>query len=224
MVLQLMKITCYTDEEFQTPFEDPSSYSLMINPDTIKQQRTIDYNSVQAPDTSSSSQKFKSSPSDKLSFDIVIDCTGVVDPKRTSMFKEVTALENIVSKYNGEIHRPNFVSIQWGSNPPFKGVLTSFDVSYTLFRPDGSPLRAKISLSFNSYVSPKTAARQNNNASPDVTHLVDVEQGVTLPQLCQQVWKNSNYYVQVAKYNDLNKFRNMEGTEQLIFPPIIQPS
>ncbi|MBI3134484.1 MAG: hypothetical protein HYZ14_07375 [Bacteroidetes bacterium] len=221
--LELLKITGYTDEEFKNAFRS-SPYTVMINPETIKRQRAIEYNEQQAPDSSSASQKYKSTPSEGISFDIVIDCTGVVDSKRTNMVKEISLLESIIFTYNGKIHRPNFVKIQWGKDITFKGVLKSFDTQYTLFKPDGSPLRAKVSLSFSQYISPSTVKKLDKPESPDVTHMVAVVEGVTLPQMCQQVWNDDSYYVQVARYNDLNKFRNLKGIQSLIFPPIIQPS
>jgi len=221
--LELMKITGYTDEEFQSAFSG-QPYSVMINPDSIKWNRSIEYNEQQSPDSSSPAQKYKSTPAEKLSFDIVIDCTGIVDKKRTDMSAEMDALVKIIYTYNGDIHRPNFVKIQWGKSTTFKGVLTSMDTSYTLFRPDGSPLRAKLSLSFTQYISSKTACMANNQKSPDMTHLVNVVEGMSLPQLCQNVWSDDAYYVQVAKYNGLDKFRNLKDIKQLIFPPIVQPA
>lgn len=219
--LEPMKITGYTDEEFLNAFPgDP--YSFMINPDTVKLQRSIEYNEQQAPATSSASQKYKSTPSDKLNFDIVIDCTGIVDAQRTTMSDEITALETIIYTYNGTIHRPNFVKIQWGSSLTFKGVLTSFDISYTLFKSDGSPLRAKISLAFSQYVSAKTETKITAPQSPDLSHIVNVTEGKTLPQLCLQVWNDESLYIPVAKFNKLNKFRDISRIRSLVFPPIVK--
>jgi hypothetical protein len=217
--LELMKITGYTDEEFQNKFSG-NPYSFMINPDNIKIQKGIEYNEQQAPATSSASQKYKSTPSDKLNFEIVIDCTGIVDPKRIDMAKEIKSLETIIYTYNGKIHRPNFVKIQWGQNITFNGVLNSIDISYTLFKPDGSPLRAKISLSFSQYISPKTVTMTDGPESPDLTHIVNVTEGMSLPQLCLQIWDDDSHYIQVAKFNNLNKFRNLNGINKLIFPPL----
>ena len=189
MSLEYMKITGYKDEDFSKPVSgDP--YNLMINPESIKWNRTIEYNEQQPIDTSSTSQKYKSTPSDNLSFDIVIDCTGVVDNKRTDLSKEIQALEDIVYTYNGEIHRPNFVKIQWGNNLVFYSVLKSFDTTYTLFKPDGSPLRAKISLSFGKYISSDKRAKEDNESSPDITHMVEVVEGESLPQLSEKVWNS----------------------------------
>ena len=221
--LELMKITGYTDENFQQAFAG-QPYTVMINPDNIKWQRGIEYNEQQAPNTSAPSQKYKSTPVEKLNFDITIDCTGIVDSKRVDMAVEISALESIIYTYNGSIHRPNFVKVQWGKSLVFKGVLKSMDTSYTLFKPDGSPLRAKLSLGFSEYISPETVEQADGKQSPDITHLVNVVEGNTLPQLCQKIWNNDSYYVQVAQYNDLNKFRNLKGGQKLIFPPIIQPT
>ena len=220
--LELLKLTGYTDENFSSPISG-QPYSVMINPDSIKWNHSVEYNEQQPPGTSSPSQKYKSTPCQKLSFDIVIDCTGIIDSTRTDMATEINALETIVYTYNGSIHRPNFVTIQWGQNISFNGVLTTFDTNFTLFRPDGSPLRAKVSLSFSQYISPSTVTKLDAPESPDLTHLVIVTQNTTLPQLCQQVWNDESLYVQVAKYNGLNKFRNLKGGTKLLFPPVKQP-
>lgn len=136
------------------------------------------------------------------------------------MAKEITALEAIIYTYNGKIHRPNFVKVQWGQNITFNGVLDSIDISYTLFKPDGSPLRAKISLSFSQYISPETVTMVDAPQSPDLTHIVTVSEGMSLPQLCLQTWNDDSLYIQVAEFNGLNKFRNLNGISKLIFPPV----
>lgn len=219
--LQLLRITAYTDEEFQNSFKG-KPYTVMINPEALKWDRSVEYNEKQSPDSSSASQKYRSTPSEKISFDIVIDCTGIVDSKRIDLTAEINLLESVVYTYNGEIHRPNFVKIQWGKDLVFKGVLTTFETSYTLFKPDGSPLRAKVSLAFSEYKSPSTVKKEDKQESPDVTHLVKVQEGDTLPGLCSKVWNDNSLFVQVAAYNGLNKFRNLKGIDNLLFPPIIR--
>ncbi|MCH9659509.1 MAG: hypothetical protein K0U54_01215 [Bacteroidetes bacterium] len=219
-------LTGYKDENFLTKVsEKPDEYKVMINPESIKWSRKIDYSEEEVePGSMAPSQPYKDTPNDVLSFDIVIDCTGIVDSDRLDMKTEIANLESVVFTYNGEIHRPNYVKIQWGDNLMFNSVLKTFDTTYTLFKPDGSPLRAKISLSFGEYISPSNVKKEEGDESPDVSHLVTTTHGDTLPQLCVNVWNDPTYYVQVAKYNSLNKFRNLDPGEQLVFPPIIQPT
>lgn len=218
--LQLLRIMAYEDEDFQNAFKG-KPYTVMINPESLKWDRSVEYNVKQSPDSSTASQKYRSTPSEKLSFDIIIDCTGIVDSKRVDLTAEINLLEKTVYTYNGKIHRPNFIKVQWGKNLVFKGVLTTFDTSYSLFKPDGSPLRAKVSLAFSEYISPETVKKEDKKESPDVTHLVNVVEGDTLPGLCQKIWSDNSFFVQVAEYNGLNKFRNLKGVKNLLFPPII---
>jgi nucleoid-associated protein YgaU len=57
--------------------------------------------------------------------------------------------------------------------------------------------------------------------SADMTHMITVVEGDTLPQLAEKIYGDSSYYEQVAAYNNLNKFRNLKPGSQLIFPPIV---
>ncbi len=215
--LEYMKITGYEDNDFQN--EVGSAYEMMINPDTLKWQKSIDYNSLQAADSSAPDLKYKSTPSATLGFDVVIDATGIVDSKRVDLATEVQNLENTVYAYQGKSHRPNFVKIQWG-NIVFECVCKTFNTNYTLFKPDGTPLRAKITLSFTEYVSPSRRKKLEGKESPDITHSVQVKEGDSLPSLCNKTWGDPFLYVQVAEFNGLNKFRGLKSGELLIFPPI----
>lgn len=216
--LQLMKIYGYDDGQYK---KKNSEYIVMINPESLKWDREIMYNEQQAPDSGGSSKKYKYTPGYKLSFDIIIDGTGVVDSSRTNCMKEIKALQNVVYTYKGKTHRPNFVVIHWGGDITFHGVLTNFDTNYTLFKPNGSPLRAKISLKFSSYTDPVKLAKEEAKKSPDMTHLVEVVDGDTLPSLCENVWTDPLQYVNVAEFNGLNKFRKLKSGTKLVFPPLI---
>ncbi|MFT5890106.1 MAG: hypothetical protein ACI9Y7_000195 [Dokdonia sp.] len=223
MGLEFLKMTAFIDGSFMKPSDDIPIYTVMINPNSIKWNRKITYSNKQPLDSSTSSQKYRSTPSVELNFDIIIDCTGVVDASRLDMSTEIRDLELVVYTYNGKIHRPNYVRIQWGQGQIFDSVLKSFNTEYTLFKPNGDPLRAKVSLSFGEYIAPKKAKKKEKKKSPDITHLVEVIEGENLPQLSSKIWETPNYYIQVAQYNDLNKFRNLKGGLELVFPPIIKP-
>lgn len=54
-----------------------------------------------------------------------------------------------------ELHRPPTVTISWGSLL-FTGVIEAFAVSFTMFLPDGTPVRAVVALEFRSFESVPT--------------------------------------------------------------------
>ena len=213
-----LAITSYSDNACQSK---QGTYQAMLNPEKINYRRSIDYNEQQAPGSSAPSQKYKATPPTSLSFDLTIDCTGVVDAKRTDLSEELKNLRDVVYDYHGNVHRPYFVIIRWGIGETFKGVLTSIDTTYSLFDPDGVPLRATVSLSFKSYLDPKAVAQEEDNSSPDLTHRVPVVAGDTLPLISNRIYGDPTYFVQLAAINKLDKLRTLTPGTVLIVPPLV---
>ncbi len=212
-----MKIVAYSDETFSSQIGD---YELMLNPDKMQWGRNIQYNQETAL-AGEASIKYSKTAAETLSFEIVIDCTGVVDSKRVDLPGEIAQLSKIAYDYNGDIHRPNYLIINWGGGLAFRCVLTSMNTNYSFFKPDGTPLRARISLAFSSYIDLKTLANKENKRSPDMTHRIAVVEGDNLAQISQRIYQTPAYTVQLARYNGLNKFRQLQAGQTIIAPPLI---
>ena len=200
---------------------DGNCFEVMINPAAFKHNHSICYNKSSVPGKSADEVKFnKLLPSD-ISFEIVIDGTGVVrSPLLIDDVKtQIKKLSDVVYKYNGENHEPNHVKILWGDFILY-GRLTSLSTDYTLFKPSGEPLRAKVSLAFKGFASSKEEEAKANKSSPDLSHIIEVRAGDTLPLLCYQIYKDCSYYMQVARINNLTNFRALKPGTKLHFPPL----
>jgi nucleoid-associated protein YgaU len=126
---------------------------------------------------------------------------------------------------NGKSHRPNFLRILWGNvsfgnQNCFDCTLSEVQIDYTLFAPDGKPLRAKINAKFDSYIEDERRVKKEGRTSPDVTHLRKVTAGKTLPLMTDDIYGDQSYYLQVAKANGLINFRKLKANADLRFPPI----
>ena len=84
-------------------------------------------------------------------------------------------------------------------------------VEYQMFKPNGVPLRAKITLSFKGFTDPAQESQVANRSSPDLTHIVTIKEGDTLPLLCDEIYRDSKYYLKVAKANNLVDVRNLKA-------------
>ena len=91
---------------------------------------------------------------------------------------------------------------------------------YTLFKPSGEPLRVKIKLSFGGFMSKGEEAKKANRSSPDLTHHIEVRAGDTLPALCYRIYRDSSYYTEIARINNLTSFRTLQPGTRLSFPPL----
>jgi nucleoid-associated protein YgaU len=121
--------------------------------------------------------------------------------------------------YDGQIHSPNFIQLAWGTLI-FNCRLSTLNISYTLFKPDGTPLRAKADVTFIEYRNQQQIAKQENKQSADLSHLVTVKGGDTLPLLCYRIYGSSVYYAEVARINGLSGFRKLVAGEKILFPPL----
>lgn len=204
--------------------EPAVSFTVMINPADFKHSCGIAYDKQKAQGEAAADPKFSAVDDEKVSFAIVLDGTGVVPPSTPGEARKdvktcLADLNKVVYQYVGSKHEPPHVRLLWGTLI-FFGRLESMSVNYTLFKPSGDPLRAKVDLSFVGAMSKKEAELVSNRSSPDLSHRVLVREGDTLPLLCDRIYGDSGYYLDVAAFNRLADFRRLRPGTQLHFPPL----
>ena len=69
-------------------------------------------------------------------------------------------------------------------------------------------------------MSKEEEALRANRSSPDLSHIIEVKAGDNLPMLCYQVYKDSAYYLDVARVNGITNFRDIRPGTKLHFPPL----
>ncbi len=222
-VKKKLKISpCTVDASGNITVDKGTSFEVMLNPSSYKQSYSIVYNKKEAIGQLGSDTKFSGIKPETVNFEFVIDGTGVVELpifSSSDVKTQVKELTDIVHKYDGKKHEPNHIQVLWGSLI-FYGRLESMSVDYTLFKPSGKPLRAKIELTFSEFQSKEEEGLRANKSSPDLSHLIEVKAGDTLPLLCYRVYKDSSYYPEVAKINNITNFRDIKPGSKLHFPPL----
>ena len=225
MLSKLTITPCNLDDKGNVTGPDTSkTYTARINPSNYARHFDINYNNKRPPGTPAMQPKYNTSGEKNIDFDIIIDGSGVVPPTSANSTAvdvdgQLDDLKKVVFTLNGSEHQPNTVMLAWGSFK-FVGKLKSMKVDYTLFKPSGVPLRAKINLNFIQYSGPKETAVKANTSSPDLTHSIEFKAGDTLPLLCFRVYKDSAYYLEVARVNGIDNFRNIKPGTRLNFPPL----
>lgn len=103
----------------------------------------------------------------KLDISLLLDGTRAIDGKQIEVSCEIAALRSLAFAYHGQIRSPYYVQVTWSSFV-FQGRLTTFNVTYTLFRPDGTPVQAKVDLSFVSLTDNPTLPLLADNQPSDL--------------------------------------------------------
>lgn len=215
---------CTVDDSGNVTVDDGASYETMLNPSTYSHSRSIGYSKKKVLGQLGSDTKFSDIQPEKINFDILMDGTGVVSQPTAGndspdVKTQIKKLNDIVYKYDGVHHEPNHVRILWG-DLIFFGRLESLSIDYTLFKPSGEPLRAKVKLSISSFMSKEEEGLRANRSSPDLSHQIEVKAGDTLPMLCYRVYKDCSYYLEVAKINSITNVRDIKPGSKLHFPPL----
>lgn len=210
-------------EDGSMTIDRSTSFTAMLNPAEFKHKREIRYNTRPTLGQVGSDTRFSAVQPDTVSFSLLIDGTGVVPVRAEDANKEVSdhvkTLYDVVYKYDGEEHEPDHVRLLWGTLILY-GRLQSMSVQYTLFKPSGDPLRCKVDLEFVGFMSTREAELAANRSSPDLSHLIEVRDGDTLPLLCSRIYGDPAYYPEVARHNHLGGFRDLRPGMLLHFPPL----
>jgi len=215
-MLEKMLIKAYEQADFSGDAID--QFEAYLNPHELTIAYEMEYDSAQGSGTTGSRMEFKKVKPGDMSLTFFIDGTGAngvaIDvQQRVEKFQAVTG-------YNGNIHRPNYLKVVWGTLQVKRCVLKSASIAYKLFKPDGVPLRAVVTANFTDTADDETRVALARDESPDLTHQRVFKAGDSLPLLCYQIYHDSSYYLEVARANNLDDFRNIKAGTRLYFPPL----
>jgi LysM repeat protein len=211
-----MIIKAYAHPDFTG---ERGQYTVRVNPEQYSQDYAVSYGEQGAAGGGNVPLQFKYMAPPTMNFELLFDATGAIPNSAADLTAELQSFLAIVYNYQGTIHEPYYLKVFWGTLA-FGARLTSLKLEYTLFRPDGSPLRAKASVSFKNYVDPATLAKLEDKKSADLTHVLTVKAGDTLPRLCHHIYGDATLYPKVAAANGLTHFRNLRPGMRLVFPPL----
>jgi Contractile injection system tube protein/LysM domain len=129
--------------------------------------------------------------------------------------KETQKIAQLTRIYRDDKNKeilPPVCKVSWGEAQkgydfPFYGVITSLTQNFTLFRSDGIPVRAELTVEFREYGRPEPDRRETD---PELTtHLV--VQGDTLSSIATKFYHNPALWRIIAEENQLDDPRNLSG-------------
>jgi len=219
----LEKLTILSFEKADYKGAPSGRFEAYINPSELTLSYEIEYDSANGAGTTSSRMNFKKAKPGDLALTFFLDGTGadgkLFNGKPLNVQEKINQFQ-LVTGYNGKIHRTSYLMVMWGTLQVKRCVLKSASIAYKLFKPDGIPLRAVITANFTDNSDDKTSQAIAQNQSSDLTHVRLVKAGETLPSLCEQIYGDPSYYLEVARANQIDNFRNLTPGSKVLFPPL----
>lgn len=217
-MLERLVIRAHLKPDYSDKPTPNNIFEAYVNPSEITLGYEVEYDSASGTGTVGGRMEFKKIKPGELSLNFFIDGTGANG--RTVDVRVAVDKFQLVTGYNGHIHRTHYLKVAWGTLQVKRCVLKSASIAYKLFRPDGVPLRAVISASFTDNSDDATRVAIAQDESADLTHVRLVKAGDTLPGLCDLVYGEPRMYLEVARANGLDDFRALRPGAQLRFPPL----
>lgn len=210
-----MRIEAYSDADRLKP---AGVYVVMLNPQDFTRSVKMVYTSPAAPGEYNPANVFSHVQNEDFTATFMVDGIGTTGKKR-NVTKDTNKFLKTCGKVPGQEGRPNFLRIAWGGLV-MSCVMIDANIKYTLFKPDGTPIRATVTASFKEDRSKQLQNLEEGLGKTINTNFRSTNEKIDLPQLCEEVYGDPTLYAQVAKANGITDVRNIPVGTQIEFPPL----
>ncbi|NLS75687.1 MAG: LysM peptidoglycan-binding domain-containing protein [Chloroflexi bacterium] len=208
--------------------------NIQFNPAELSMEKAAQIAEIAIPGIDSPILQFIRGQNEKVTLELFFDTTeqgtGPGAAPVTTRTNEFYALV----KMSGREHAPPRCRFGWGAEFPglvhqagevigarkaFDCVVESIRQKFTLFSPEGVPLRATLAVSLREYKSLETQLQQLNLQSADHTRVHIVQRGETLPQIAYIAYQDPAKWRLIAQANGLLRPRELQPGMVLELPP-----
>ena len=209
-------------------------FEVQFNPTEFSLDKSAQIAEIAIPGLDSPLLQFVRGQNEKMTLDLFFDTT------EHGMGAGATSVTNLTDRVYELVkiepagHAPPICSFLWNSNFPggdisasagnqkrneFKCIVESIKQKFTLFSPEGVPLRATLSLSLREYKTLDEQLHQLNLSSPDRTHSHTVQQGDTLSSIAGKYYRRPGEWRSIARVNGIEDPRRLNPGVFLTIPP-----
>jgi nucleoid-associated protein YgaU len=207
---------------------------VQFNPTEISFSKGVQIAEIAIPGLDSPLLQFVRGHDETVSMDLFFDTTengmGVGATSVTTLTDKIYSLVKI----DPNRHAPPICTFLWNSRFPgcdisdslgnqkrseFRCLVESVRHKYTLFSPEGVPLRATVSVTLREYKTIDDQFAQLNLNSPDRTQVHILQQGETLSSVAGEHYDRAGEWRQIARANRIEDPRRLDPGTFLTVPP-----
>jgi nucleoid-associated protein YgaU len=193
--------------------------AVLFNPNRLTFRKTARWVRAPLPQRDSQPAQFTHGEPATLSVDLLFDTyeAGTDVRAYTRQIFGLTTIED-----HGGLHRPPLCRLVWGRYDfeDFTWVLESLGQTFTLFLPDGTPVRATLACSFRQWRSDQVELKLLDKQSPDVAKTRTLVRGETLASLAAEEYNDPALWRPIAEANGIDNPRLVQPGQVLSIPPL----
>jgi nucleoid-associated protein YgaU len=199
--------------------KDRGSIPFQFNPKEVTIQKSAKWERKTAKKAKSAGPpEFSGAEPCKLTVEMFFDASGNHDGSVVAAVEQLFSCCVPTEESRGkEKPTPPLVVLQWGKIASFPAFVTSVSVKYTLFSPDGVPIRALCSVAMEEM--PNEPWRQNpTSGGPSVRRSHRMIDGDTLASLAFAEYGDPTMWRAIAKYNRIDDPLRLPSGSVLVLP------
>lgn len=208
---------------------------VQYNPTQFTTSKGAQIAEIAIPGIDSPVLQFVRGQNEKVSLELFFDSTKDGMDGSAKSVTEMTNPFYALVKMSGNQHAPTRCRFGWGTEFPglinnegdisakrksFDCIVESVEQRFTLFNPEGVPLRAILTLQLREYKSLKTQLEQLNLRTADHTRIHTVQEGENLPQVAYQAYGDAAKWRLIARENNLLDPRKIYPGMTLVLPQL----
>jgi hypothetical protein len=192
---------------------------VLFNPEEYTLNKDINFAQTTVPGLSAPILQFVSGNMGTLDMELLVDTYEdhggkvAANSDVREETKRITDLMNI----DPSTHAPPVLLFTWGSLA-FTCVLARVSQRFTLFLPDGTPVRARLTVTFNEFRNVDLEAKEIKRETADYSKLHTVKQGETLSNIAQTVYDDPTLWRPIALRNHISNPRQLSIGSRLVIP------
>ena len=215
-------------------FNLPARITVQFNPAEYTLAKGAQIAEINIPGIDSPILQFIRGQNEKLTLDLFFDTTEDGMGAGASTVAEYTDKIYSLVKIEPKRHAPPVCEFIWMSGFPgsrvndklgnqfrysFRCVVESVKQKFTLFSPDGVPLRATLTVTLREYKTLDDQLLELNLTSPDRTETHVLQSGETLALVAARHYRRSGEWRHIAEANNISDPRRVDPGTFLTLPP-----
>lgn len=195
-----------------------------FNPANLKISKENNWEGDPSPSFNSPILKYAGGSSATYELELLFDSYSSTPPKDvreyTNKLMQLTLRGGGYSMFLVPFSSPPTVSFVWGKITLFAAVVEKVEITYTMFAPDGTPIRAKATVSFkqNELIGDDIIPAQNPTSRTDSRKTRYAFAGQRLDQIAFEEYNDSRYWRLLAEANGLDDPFNLADGQLLVIP------
>jgi hypothetical protein len=212
--------------------EDGERIECWFNPKEYTLSRQNKWNFQTAPGVALPTAQFGGSDAHKLSIDLLFDDSDAHTGDVRTICKTLLDMMEVDPKFGSGAKnnsRPPMVEFGWGGVLTFNAVCEQLAIQYTLFKPNGIPIRALVKLAFTQVEKAEAksaggaAKRQNPTTMGEAglrAHVVT--DGDSLQSIAYRAYGDATAWRTIAHANDIDNPLHLRRGEVLSIPRLAE--